>query len=465
MSLIFRKLLAGLVLFLLVSGTYSQVPEPIGKAVPWNFDVVSLANGASFRGLILKETDKAMDFQVVRRLPGRPTVTLTTSFDKREITLVNRLPEPERAVLVQRLTELDPQNQGERQRMDSLEWTASNWPGGANQAKRYSSDQFTLISAAPEEVSRRAAVRLEQIYAAFARVLPPRHDSGRPTTIYLAGTMSDYRKLLGPAAGNLLNPAVFDPQANQIFCGSDLTKLGEELEQKRLIQQRQREELNSYELQIRKLYRNSKPDLDRFLERVAVERKKLRDVERINDAAFNAATKRLFALLYHESFHSYTTNFVYPIDKEAQLPRWLNEGLAQLFETAVLEAGELRIDHADQFRLDRVKQALKPGGAGLVPVKDLLLAGKDSFLAAHIDQQAAADRVYLTAWALTLYLTFEKRVVGTAEFESFLRARGSPTEILQAFKSWTGQDPDALEKDLVTYLGKLQPDGSLPTKR
>lgn len=133
------------------------------------------------------------------------------------------------------------------------------------------------------------------------------------------------------------------------------------------------------------------------------------DADANNGVKFDAATgKLLFALLYHESFHAYVATFVYPPLKPddvkagkgtGELPRWLNEGLAQVFETAVVEAGELRADHPDKDRLQRAKDWLKlKNGNSLVPLGDLLATGRDAFLASHADQKAASDRAYLTCW-------------------------------------------------------------------
>src|SRR6516225_9397706 len=57
-----------------------------------------------------------------------------------------------------------------------------------------------------------------------------------------------------------------------------------------------------------------------------------------NDGLFKEATRHLFQTLYHEAFHAYLVNFVYP-PEDGEAPRWLNEGLAQIFETAIVEAG------------------------------------------------------------------------------------------------------------------------------
>ena len=87
-----------------------------------------------------------------------------------------------------------------------------------------------------------------------------------------------------------------------------------------------------------------------------------------------------------------------------KVPRWLNEGLAQIFESAVAEAGELRVGQADPARLARVKRALqqtrKPDC--LVSVADLLKARPRDFVVAHASGKQVADRHYLAAWALAI---------------------------------------------------------------
>jgi len=468
----FGTLRSGIVSLALSLGFAASATDPVGPAAAWPYDVVVLHNGATFQGLLLNETSQGVDFQVVRRVPGRPTVTLTTRFSMREVSKIRRLSDADRAILKEKIAELDPTGAGERQRMEGLELEAADWPGRVGSATRYASDQFVLVSGAPEEITRRAAVRLEQIYAAFGRVLPARHAVARPTSVMLAGTLDDYRGLIGPTAGPLLNPAVYDPATNRIVCGSDLRRLGEELTATRKSHAGQLAALEKYEADVRQLYKANKPDLDRFLEGVSRERKRIYAADAANGIRFDQSTHRLFALLYHESFHSYVGNFVYPPlppeDVRAgkgtgELPRWVNEGLAQMFESAVVEGGELRIGHADIGRLGRVREMVA-GKGSLVPVADLVKLGRGNFLAAHVGQQASADRVYLSAWAVTFYLTFERRIIGIVEFDRYVAAVNSGTDPATAFREWVGQDIPAFEKDLIQYLARLQPDGTLAKK-
>ncbi|HEX4611728.1 MAG TPA: hypothetical protein VH092_26260, partial [Urbifossiella sp.] len=213
----------------------AQPPAPPPGLTAWPFDELVLNNGAVFQGLILSETPADVTFQRVRRPPGKPTFTLTSRFTRGEIAAVKRLSEKDREFLKERIAELDPDGSGERKRMEAVEFAPAEWLGKADAARRYDSEFFTLISDAPEEVTRRAAVRLEHLYTAFTRFLPPAVPAARPTTVYLAPTPEEYRALLGPLGrGDLLNPAVFDPAGNRILCGTDLRRIGDELQAAKL---------------------------------------------------------------------------------------------------------------------------------------------------------------------------------------------------------------------------------------
>jgi hypothetical protein len=455
---------------LLLAPLAAAQPAPPG-ATAWPMDEITLTNGAKFRGLILSESPAEVRMRTVRRPPGKPTTTLTTKFDRQDVADVKRLGDADRAILKERLAELDPSGEGERARMEAVELVPAGWLGKPDGAKRYDSDYFSLVSSAADEVTRRAAVRLEQVYTAFARFLPPTNPAARPTVVLLAPDRDEYRALLAPLGqADLLNPAVYDPGSNQVLCGSDLRRLGNELQTARIHHGQQLAGLDRYAQQLRKLYPRS--ELDRHLAVVARERQRVVAADRANLGQFDRATDRLFALLYHEAFHAYAATFVFPPRPPdevkagkgtGELPRWLNEGLAQVFETAVVEAGELRADHADRARLEKARDGLKGknGAAGLVPLADLLVAGKDAFLAHHPDQRAVADRAYLTSWALAHYLTFGRRVIGTDGFRKYLVAVNSGGDPRAAFAGLVGRELPAFEADWHAYLLRLRPDGTL----
>ena len=63
----------------------------------------------------------------------------------------------------------------------------------------------------------------------------------------------------------------------------------------------------------------------------------------------------MFVRLFHEAFHAYLENYVYP-QTDHDVPRWLNEGLAQVFEGGQLESGSLRLDAPDTARLKLLQE-------------------------------------------------------------------------------------------------------------
>lgn len=425
----------------------------------WPTETLTHVNGAVFPGLILSEDAAGVEFRVVRRQPGRPTVTLTSRFPRAEVESVTRLPDADRARLRERLAALDPAN--EQARLDAVELVPADWPGSPVIARRYTSDQFVLVSAAPDDVTRRAAVRLEQLSAALVQLLPPRHPAARPTIVFLSGTPQEYVALLGKAGtGPLANPAVYDPAAGRVVVGTDLAERAARLADARRSHQNQQAGIDAYEAEVRRLYKGSPAELDRHLWAAAGQRQRLRDADRVNDRRLDLAVERALTLVAHEGFHAYAGTFLYPPAAGPGLPRWLDEGLAQIVETAVLEAGELRVGHADPARLDRAKDAVAGRGDPLLPVADLLRAGGEPFLARHADRKAAADRAYLTAWALAMHLTFDRKALAGDRFEASRTAAGGP---VAAFEAWVGLPLPDYERELTDYLKRLRPDGSAPT--
>jgi hypothetical protein len=457
-------------LFILASAPlFAQPPGPTGD---WPMDEIQSKYGGVYRGLILEEHAEYTRFRIVKRPPGRATVTLTTTFTAAETDKLTRLTDADRQKLRERLAALDADGAGEQERIAAIEFTRTDWLGQANAARRYEADQFVLVSGAEDDISRRAAVRLEKIYTAFERVLPPRHRAARPTRVELTDSLADYKAVLKASGVTVQNAAVFFPADNRVVCGSDVKRLGDDLRRTRLHHEQQRVALAKTEKELRELYKGSKDELERFLGGVRKERDKIAAAERENDAAFDAATRRLFAILYHEAFHSYAAAFVFPPLKAdevkagkgtGELPRWLNEGLAQLFEDPVIEAGELRVGHADPVRLKKVQDAAgeKKADGGLVPLADLLRTGQEQFVTAHAGETEVADRNYLTAWGLTHYLTFGRKVVGTQGLDDYLTAVNTGTDPAKAFAALVGQDLPAFEKDWHEYLRKLQPDGNV----
>src|SRR5262249_22827679 len=177
----------------------------------WKYDVVHLKNGHTLRGLLVKQTPDEIQFRCVSRNPTH-TVVIPETLDRAEVDHLDLLDARDREALAARLEALDPTGKGEAERMASLELKPVAWGKDRKKGWRYESTHFVLESNAPEDVVRRAAVHLEQVFAAYARFLPPRHQSGQPTTILLAQSLADYRALLKAQRRAPLHPPIHHPR-------------------------------------------------------------------------------------------------------------------------------------------------------------------------------------------------------------------------------------------------------------
>lgn len=477
-----RTRLAGVLLATLLATGPLQAAEPPLSLSDWKLDAIQLSNGRVLKGVLLGENPFEIRFQIIRQNPGQKTFVFNAFlFRTAEFQWVEKLKADERQRLMARLKALDPTGAGELARMNELELKPAAWRQDPKRGLSYSSEHFQLVSNAREDIVRRVAVRLEEIYAAYTTRLPPRA-RGKPTTILLADSLEEYQALLKDQGRNLLNLAFYDPSRNQIVAASpNLQSLGEGLEQARKEHEKYRQEFRDLE----QLYRNKEMP-ESIASAIRDGRRRMDDADKYNEKIFHDATRELFQTLYHEAFHAYLGSFVYP-SAEFDVPRWLNEGLAQIFETAIVEAGDLRVGHADAARLQRVKagaafrlkclwtasaapvgsldQALLLDAARhkceAVPLADLLVSGPKQFLVSHASDRAVSDRYYLTSWALAYYLTFDRRVLGTSQLEQYARdcKRGRPP--LEAFRALVDQPLDAFESAFLDYLLQLRPDGTL----
>jgi hypothetical protein len=423
----------------------------------WKFDVLRLKNGNVLRGLLVEETATEVRIQCVRRNPGSPTVVIAATIPLDQVDTIERLDPRDRETLARRLKALDPTGKREAARMEHLRLRQVPWTeGGKGPALSYSTAYFVLTSNAREDIVRRAAVRLEQIYDAYRRFLPPHEKAAKPTTIVLIGSMAEYRAYLARQGRTLLNPAYYEVGRNRIVCACDLEHLGEELERARKHHAELLDQLNRREQDARRQNNGRLPDSVR--DQLQASRAKIRKANAHNGELFQKATRRLFETLYHEAFHAYLGTFVYP-PKTAEVPRWLNEGLAQIFETALVEAGELRVGYADPNRLARLRGADRDGQ--WLALTDLLRSGPQQFLVAHASDQQVSSRHYLFSWALAYYLTFDRHLLGTPALDRYVHDVTHGAHPAKAFRKLVGEPPADLEPKWRAYVLALRPDGSV----
>jgi hypothetical protein len=459
-----RCTLAGLILLALAGGA------GVRAADDWKFDVVYRKAGKPLIGLVTEQTPRCLRLRCVSRKPGAPTIVYPVEVDAGEVERVELLPDRERTLLRQRLDNLREERKVLVERLHSLDTPGRPaaapreivslrsvpWPADPKQsAWSHESTHFRLISNARRELVELAAIHLTQIYEAYVRFLPPRVE-GRPTTILLPQAVEEYQRIVSGNGRNLANPAFYDSGKNQVVCLCALQRLADDLEKARRHHAQLHSQLVERESQLRQAYHGRIPaEIRTPLEET---RQQIAAATARNQAVFGRARQRLFQRLYHEAFHAYLATFVYPAGGP-QPPRWLNEGLAQIFETALVEAGELRIGHADPERLQAVQASLNKDA--LLPLTDLLRSGSRHFIVAHELDRRTSDRHYLASWALAFYLTFERKLLGTPALDGYIHALHRGVDPVQACSELFGQPVPGLEKAFHDYLGHLRLDGTV----
>jgi hypothetical protein len=458
------RALAGL---LLVSGAdlgRAQQPAPGGDE--WKYDVVYRKKGEPFRGFVHEQTDRYVDITVISRKPGRPTILFNEQVPRQDVEKVELLDprerdllhkrldalKKERALLAARMKLLDPGSKPASDAADVLTLKAVPWPPEPSKSSLcYQSTHFRLVSSARDEFAQLAAIELEQVYSAYARVLPPRTSMATPTTVLLTASYSEYQALVRNQGGNFLNPAFFDPAKNQVVCGSDLQRLCDQLEKIREFHAKRRKELADEEAELKAAYKNKVPPA--LLAEIESERDRIKQAEERNTAGYHQERLRMFRRLYHEAFHAYLNTFVYP-PEEGELPRWFNEGLAQVFEESIFEVGELRTGHAEKEQVDAIRQAIIHDT--LLPVADILRSGARQFQVAHTSEKQKADRFYIASWGLAHYVTFNRHVLGTKAMDEYVRSLKRGTDPVEAFTTLVGQPLPEFQKQFVDYLTHLK---------
>jgi hypothetical protein len=431
----------------------------------WKFDVLRLKTGGVMSGILLDEAvDGSVRFQIIRHIPGEKTrITTTSKFERDEIQRLEKLTDKERETLRKRIESLDRDGHGELARVRDVVLKEVAWVNKEERAFEYRSEHFVLWTNANEDTVRRAVVRLEDIYGAYSRFLPPTPGvKAKPTRILLIRSRKEYLDYIKGQGINLLNPAFFDPGKNQIVCGTDLEEIGEKLAKVRLKHKALWQQLNQQQAQLAAQFKGGVIPQP-ILRPIIMKRQEIIKANKENEAAFEDLTNDFFQTLYHEAFHAYLANFVFPPDK-CDVPRWLNEGLAQIFETAIVEAGELRIGHVEKDRYEAIQKAVK--AKDLIGVPQLLKAAPNNFIVMHNAARRGAAKHYLNSYALAYYLTFDRRILGTNALQKYVQARKRGVDEIIAFRELTGNKGIAqFEKDYQDYLSRLQADGTLRKRR
>jgi hypothetical protein len=338
----------------------------------------------------------------------------------------------------------------------------------------YRGQWFDFESTADGPATRQFIVRLEQMFLAFRQLLPPKRTEvpPQPLRILLFGTVAGYQQHLQEQHLTLRNPAYYRATQRLVVVGSDVRQIAD----RQSILLRKHSEL-------RQLLSTERAQQDFLLANLETQFKKNRgtdtqwrpvaaaaraklakqQTERLSEMNIadrnNARTladevDRTLARLYHEAFHAYVEDYVYP-ERTSEVPRWLNEGLAQIFEAGLLEADTLRIDAPAADRLARLQADLR--GSAPLRLADLLLADQSAFLVPHAEGGQTSQRHYLYSWGLAWYLPFDQSLLGTSTLDRYVSLEANRLEPIPRFEQLVDHSLPEFEKNWRKAMLALKP--------
>jgi Skp family chaperone for outer membrane proteins len=463
----FEKLIAGGGLFLLVCGVVAaQDASPNIGTAELQLESITLKDGTIYKGLLQSKARDDIEFVEIFRRPGMPMSATVRVVDPGQIKQYVPLSTAGRRVLeehVHRLRHRVAIEAGDQQRVAIVAASAKG-----PYAWEYSGPWFQLTSTADEESTRRCIVRIEQIFRAYRQLIPTTVVRPRPLRIVLYGSVDEYQTALRTLGIEIENLAFYASREQTIFAGAELASYSQRLQSIRAAHQNTLRDLDAdagrFRAQLKafseKLAKEGfgreqiKEEMGRRnaawnRERLLLERQ-ISETDRRNEAAFAKVTDRMFRRLYHEAFHAYLADYVVP-DRAVRVDRWLNEGLAQIFEVGQLDGDTLRIDAPNIASLAQLQRDL--ASTNSLALMDVLVSNDQDFLAAH--SRIATARRYAYAWGLAYYLTIEKQLLTPESLATFLSS--SDRSELNRFEALIGKPLGEFEHEWRDAMRNLSP--------
>lgn len=447
---------------LLLQAAFAQPTTPPAAAGAWKLEELRTKDGKTIKGLVQDEREYDLDFAEIVQAPGKPMFAVLRWMNKKEVSSLKKLPKEEHEKLLLQFEQFRNRALIEAGRMENVLLKTDEI--GDQQHQLYDGPFFRVDSTTDEETTRRCVVRIEQIFRAYRMILPPRGRPPPPLKVRLYGSLDEYRAELRRLKLNIANPAFYSTRERTILAGSDLDTYARQLTEIRRDHEALRKTWQQFNIDFRKQilpdelaklraagFSKDEVEAERLL-RIArwnaqydAQIATINEQDRRNEAKFAEVTGQMFAQLYHEAFHAWLDNFVYARDRQ-RVPRWLNEGLAQVFESGKLDDGQsLRIDAPAAARLTFLQNDLKKSP---LPLADFLNRENAPFLEGHTrDSQQAAERTYAYAWGLAWYLAFHEQKLASTALDGYVSADSEKLSPLERFEKLTGQKLPRFEQD------------------
>jgi len=443
-------------------------PTHNGLAADWPMERIELTDGQTYEGFIESEDSAWVYLAQVRRPGGRAMFVVIRPVDRTRISRIVRLDAAEKEQLRERLEGFRNRARVEAGRMEAVELRRVEQED--NFYQRYKGNLFSLDSTASEATTRRMVVRVDQVFTAYRQIFTPRDEPVRPLRLVVLGSSEEYDEFLSRFGLNINSPACYIRDTNLIVASSEIARFASALKKvedqhDRIrrdlgdLKQRMPTRLKALSLQLRsqgfsrsEIAKLLSRERGKFENQIKKKQKELTRCDRQNARKFDDITRLMFQRLRHEAFHAYLENYVYPHEKY-DVPLWLNEGLATMFEQGQLESDTLRVDAPNPEALEILKADL--GGDAPMSVESIISTEAKDFVAE--DDARLVKRRYAYCWGLVYYLTFERGLPQSEALDRYVAKGAAGRSARQRFEVLVGMPSQQFEQQWREYILKLKP--------
>lgn len=163
--------------------------------------------------------------------------------------------------------------------------------------------------------------------------------------------------------------------------------------------------------------------------------------------------RKTFEVLQHEGFHQFAWHAIGP-----GLPIWLNEGLAQYFEHAVLdEDGRMSLGMTSRARIERVRAAINQNDT--LPIRTLMRVTTEQWARVLRNHPERANLLYAQSWSLAYFLIHGDGGKHQPKLIDYLKRLSSGERAEDALLMAFGKDGlEPLTDDWRAFALKQRPD-------
>ncbi|HZE98100.1 MAG TPA: DUF1570 domain-containing protein [Planctomycetota bacterium] len=467
-------------------------------------DVIQLKDGTSRSGRIVSEgKDDVVLETLIKGSKGQVVGTVKLTVLRADIVVIDRT-SPE----YRRQAEARSKNFGERgvRRFEALNRIVptpvrfQGLPGW-----RVTGHRYVLESSADPSFVKEVALSLDEIFAAYERFFGIRRNGDKKVKVYVFADRLEYEFYnLHAADGKVSAVAYYRPSENTIAAYNLIQKEKEQLvraeikayeedidrfrtqaqtverqiaalmpalrqklddefaELRRSIrsddQGGKEKRLSDLELQQKQAVQDLKDgkttaqaELQEARRRATAELEKCRRVIEHNEGVLALQNREMFETLFHESFHAYAAMYLWEGSGQKEFPRWLHEGMASYFETAIVEGALLvhGAPHPAFLRILRDKVVMRT----TLPIDKVVRGGPEEFTLVHASDPGRRTDYYAHSWAIAHYLACR---VSREQLEEYAADVVGGKDPVASFEKLVGRSCAQFELDLKAHLESLK---------